>query len=304
MPGPLLTYLKLLGAVLAWGGTFVAAKFATIDSSIEMAALLRFVIASLALLLILYLHLGYLPRLNLRQAYYVVLLGLTGVAVYNLFFFYGLQSVGAGRGALIITSNPIWVALGAAWFFRQAIRPWQILGLVLCIIGVSIVLSRGDVASLLSAQIGSGELALLGSALCWAAYTLLGKKLMHSDFALDPLALVSYSCVSGSLILALWMMISGQAFTAQPSFELVFSIGYLALLGTVAGFVWYFQGVRELGAAQGAVFVFFVPVTAILLGYLILDETMTLSLLIGAALILSGVYLVNRPQDNQSAPAS
>ena len=108
------TYLKLLGAVLAWGGTFLAAKFATLDSSVEMAALLRFITASLALLLILYLRQGYLPRLNARQLYYVVLLGLTGVAFYNLFFFFGLQTVEAGRGALIITSNPIWV-IPSSW---------------------------------------------------------------------------------------------------------------------------------------------------------------------------------------------
>ena len=300
----LATYLKLLGAVIAWGGTFVAAKFATIDSSIETASLLRFIIASLALLLILYLRQGYLPRLNLRQAYFVVLLGLTGIAIYNLFFFFGLQSVEAGRGALIITSNPIWVALGAAWFFRQAIRPAQLLGLMLCIIGVSIVLSRGDLASLLTADIGSGELALLGCALSWAAYTLLGKKLMHSAYALDPLTLVSYSCVSGSLILVLWMLISNQPFSAQATPELILSIGYLSLLGTVASFVWYFQGVRELGAAQGSAFVFLVPVSAILLGILILDETITLSLLLGAVLILSGVYLVNRTPIIQSAVGS
>ena len=296
---PLITYIKLLGAVFAWGGTFVAAKFATIDSSIETASLLRFIIASLALLAILYLRLGNLPRLNLHQAFYIMLLGLTGIAVYNLFFFFGLQSVEAGRGALIITSNPIWVALGAAWFFRQKIRPGQLLGLILCIVGVSIVLSKGDIATLLTADVGSGELALLGCALSWAAYTLLGKKLMHSEYSLDPLTLVSYSCVSGSMILVLWMLLSGQGFSARLTPELAISIGYLALLGTVAGFVWYFQGVRELGAAQGSAFVFLVPVTAILLGIIILDETITLSLFIGAVLILSGVYLVNRPANVQ-----
>ncbi len=300
----MLTYLKLLGAVLAWGGTFVAAKFATIDSSVEMASLLRFIIASLALLLILYLRLGYLPRPNTRQIFYILLLGLTGVAFYNLFFFFGLQTVAAGRGALIITSNPIWVALGAAWFFRQQINPPQILGLLLCLIGVGIVLSRGQLAALVSGDIGIGDLALLGCALAWAAYTLLGKKMMHSDSALDPLTMVSYSCVSGSMLLALWILLSGQSFSAQVTPTLVLSIAYLALLGTVAGFVWYFQGIRELGAAQAAVFIFFVPVSAILLGIILLDETFTLSLFIGAVMILSGVYLVNRPQIIQASVGS
>lgn len=289
------TYLKLLAAVTAWGGTFIAAKYAVQHTSVEIAALLRFVTASVALLIILYFRLGHFPRLNAKQLYYVFLLGLTGIAIYNLFFFYGLKTVEAGRGALIITSNPIWVALGSALFFAQRFRLVNIIGLVLCCVGVSIVLSRGDLSQLLAEGLGKGELALLGCALSWATYTLLGKILMGSKSALDPLTLVTYSCISGSVILFLWIALSKQQIDIHPSLELLASISYLSLLGTVAGFYWFFQGVQELGAAQSAVFVFFVPVSAIIFGYLLLDEAITLSLLLGAALIVAGVALVNRP---------
>ena len=296
----LLTYLKLLAAVLAWGGTFIAAKYAVIDASIEISALLRFSVASVVLLLILKLQLGSLPRLNPQQLFYVVLLGLTGVALYNLFFFFGLQSVEAGRGALIITSNPLWVALGSAWFFRQRFGWINIAGLLICSLGVAIVLSRGHLSVLLSQGVALGELSLLGCALSWAAYTLIGKKLMNSSSPLQPLALVSYSCVSGSLLLLIWIVISGHPVRIQNTINLWLSISYLSLLGTVAGFVWFFQGVQRIGAAQAAVFVFFVPVSAILLGFLILHEAITLSLFMGAILIISGVAMVNKPAKYQA----
>jgi drug/metabolite transporter (DMT)-like permease len=289
------TYLKLLGAVLAWGGTFIAAKYAVIDASIEISALLRFSEASLVLLLILKLQLGRLPRLNAQQLYYIVLLGLTGVSLYNLFFFFGLQTVEAGRGALIITSNPLWVALGSVWFFRQRFGWINILGFLICSLGVAIVLSRGHLAILFSQGVALGELSLLGCALSWAAYTLIGKKLMNSSSPLQPLALVTYSCVSGSLLLLLWIVISGHPLRIHNTINLWTSISYLSLLGTVAGFVWFFQGVQKIGAAQAAVFVFFVPVSAILLGFLILNEAITLSLFIGAVLIIGGVAMVNKP---------
>jgi drug/metabolite transporter (DMT)-like permease len=295
----LLTYVKLLGAVLAWGGTFIAAKYAVIDASIEVSALLRFSVASIVLLLILKLQLGRLPRLNTQQLYYVVLLGLTGVALYNLFFFFGLQTVEAGRGALIITSNPLWVALGSVWFFRQRFGWINIVGFLICSLGVAIVLSRGHLTILFSQGVALGELSLLGCALSWAAYTLLGKKLMNSSSPLQPLALVSYSCVSGSLLLLLWIIVSGQTVHLNNSLDLWLSISYLALLGTVAGFVWYFQGVQQIGASQASVFVFFVPVSAIIMGHLILNEALTLSLFIGAILIIGGVAMVNKPVRNQ-----
>ncbi len=295
----LLTYVKLLGAVLAWGGTFIAAKYAVIDASIEVSALLRFSVASIVLLLILKLQLGRLPRLNTQQLYYVVLLGLTGVALYNLFFFFGLQTVEAGRGALIITSNPLWVALGSVWFFRQRFGWINIVGFLICSLGVAIVLSRGHLTILFSQGVALGELSLLGCALSWAAYTLLGKKLMNSSSPLQPLALVSYSCVSGSLLLLLWIIVSGHTVHLNNSLDLWLSISYLALLGTVAGFVWYFQGVQQIGASQASVFVFFVPVSAIIMGHLILNEALTLSLFIGAILIIGGVAMVNKPVRNQ-----
>ncbi len=291
----LVTYIKLLGAVLAWGGTFIAAKYAVEETSVEMAALLRFTSAAIVLMGILYLKHGSWPLLNMTQAFYVILLGLSGVTIYNLFFFSGLQTVEAGRGALIITSNPIWVALGSVLFFQQSLNTKHILGLILCITGVTIVLTRGHPSTLLQGEIGSGEIYLLGCALSWAVYTLLGKRLMHTRFPLEPLTLVTYSCISGSLFLAFWIAISGQSFQVNHSFKLVYAIGYLSLLGTVAGFVWFFEGVKILGAAQGAVFVFFVPVSAIILGSMILAEPLTFSLLMGALLILGGVYLINRP---------
>ena len=90
-----------------------------------------------------------------------------------------------------------------------------------------------------------------------------------------------------------WIILSGHDIRLNLTFTLMSSIGYLALLGTVAGFIWYFQGIRELGATQGAAFVFFVPVSAILLGHVWLDEAITLSLISGAILIIGGVALTN-----------
>lgn len=301
MNSTLHTYLKLVGAVLAWGGTFVAARLAVADAPAEISALLRFVIASLVLLWILYRRNHGLPRLDRIQLGYVLLLGASGVAAYNLFFFYGLQTVEAGRGALIITSNPLWVALGSILLFGQRFNRWNLLGFVLCVAGVSIVLAKGEPWRLLQSGVGPGELALLGCALSWSIYTLTGKKLMNSAKPLPPLALVAYSCTSGSVILAVWVL-SGWILTGgvklqfDPGWSFSLSILYLALIGTVAAFVWFFQAVSKIGAAQSAVFVFLVPISAILFGAVLLGEKLTVSLVFGGLLTLSGVALVNRKE--------
>ena len=73
------------------------------------------------------------------------------------------------------------------------------------------------------------------------------------------------------------------------------SIIYLGLFGTVIGFVWYYEGIRQIGPLRAGLCINFVLVSAIFLAFLILGEPVTLSLLVGAVLVLSGVYLANRP---------
>ena len=84
--------------------------------------------------------------------------------------------------------------------------------------------------------------------------------------------------------------------TAWPSYTVVDwgALFYLAFFGTVLGFVWYYQGIQQIGAMKAGVFINFVPISAIIFSFFILHEPLSLSLLIGAAMVLSGVYLTNR----------
>ena len=69
---------------------------------------------------------------------------------------------------------------------------------------------------------------------------------------------------------------------------------FLSLLATVVSFVWFQDAVKHLGAAKAAVFIYFMPVSALFWAWLILDEKLTLILVVGATMVISGVYLVNR----------
>ena len=66
---------------------------------------------------------------------------------------------------------------------------------------------------------------------------------------------------------------------------------YLGLLGTAVAFVWYYQGLRKVGPTRSGLFINFVPVSAVTLAILILDEPLSLSLVLGALTVIAGVYL-------------
>ena len=288
----MLTYLKLLATMALWGGTFVAGRMLAGVVPPFAAAFLRFAIAGGVLLALLYRCEGRLPPLSRRQLGAVALLGLTGVFGYNVAFFTGLQTVPAGRAALIIALNPVGIALFSALFGGEPLRPLRSLGVAISVSGAALVISNGRLATLFSAGIGRGELALLGCVLCWALYSVLGRRAMRT---LEPLTAVTYSALAGALLLAPPALAHGvlgrlHAYPAAAWGSLLF----LAVGGTVIGFLWYYQGIREIGAVRAGVFINFVPVCGVLLGFLLLGEPLTPTLLQGGMLVIAGAWLTNR----------
>lgn len=290
---PNVPYLRLVLAAVFWGGTFVAGRnlAGVVDPAI--AAWLRFSIATALLLGWLYLKEGALPRLTWRQTLAVVLLGMTGVAAYNLFFFEGLKTVEAGRAALIVALNPVVIAVLSAWLFGERLQRLQVVGIALSVLGAAIVIGRGDLSALLRSGVGIGELMLLGCVSSWVFYTLIGRRLLRR---LSPLVTVSYASLSGTLILGGIVAWQGELDRVVPNdIGVWWDIGYLAVFGTVLAFVWYYQGVHAIGAARAAQFINLVPVSGVLLGLLLLNEPLTLSVLTGGGLVVLGLLLTNRP---------
>ncbi|MGA8179645.1 MAG: DMT family transporter, partial [Desulfobacterales bacterium] len=111
----MLVYVKLTLTAVLWGGTFIAGRVVARDVGPFSAAFFRFFIASIFLVLFTCKIEGRLPALRKRQIIPVFLLGMTGVFLYNVFFFKGLKIIHAGRAAVIIAGNPIIITLFSAY---------------------------------------------------------------------------------------------------------------------------------------------------------------------------------------------
>ena len=286
-----MTYLKLLLTAIFWGGTFIAGKFLAGDVNPLDAAFVRFTIASIFLLVITRKLEGRLPRIQKNQLLPLVLLGATGVFAYNILFFTAFHHINAGKAALIIATNPILISLLSALLFKERLDLIKGAGIIMSVTGAMIVISNGHLTDFVSYEIGRGELLICGCVASWVAYSLIGKSVMGS---LSPLAAVCYSSVIGTVFLGLVSIFKGNLAT-MGDWSMIdwFCLFYLGFFGTVLGFLWYYEGIREIGPMKASVFINFVPISAILFAWLILDEPVTASLLVGAVLVVSGVYSTN-----------
>jgi drug/metabolite transporter (DMT)-like permease len=283
---------RLIAVPAIWGGTFVAGKIVVATLSPLMGSFARYLIACAALLVAAFVLEGGLPRLTGRQWLGTLVLGALGVFAYNLFFMGALVKLPASRAALIIALNPaVTIAISAlALGEKLSFRRW--LGVAIALLGVAIVVSRGELGTLGSGSVGIGEALMFAAVVSWALYTIGGRRVMGG---LTPLAATSYAALWGTLLLGLFAAPQfGSLAAARFDWRMVVSLIYLGVLGTALAFVWYYMSVKKLGASVASIFNNLVPVFGVAISVLLLDEPLLWSMLVGGAVTILGVLMVSR----------
>lgn len=290
-----LLYIKLVLVTLFWGGTFLTGQITSKAISPVLGAFGRYAVASIYLIVMLVLREGKWPRPNWKQALLIAAAAATGIVAYNLFFFSGLKLIPTNRASLIVSLNPIMIMSLASLFGIERINLRQGIGTIVALLGVAVVLTRGDLAEI-QASVGPGELFILGCVLSWGLFTLIGRKLMEG---MSPLAINTYASIIGGLGLLI-PAVKQMPELAGAGWPVWLSIAYLGVFGTGLGFVWYYDGVRDIGPTRTGIFINLVPAWAILLGALFLQEQILPVTLLGGLFIIAGVTITNlaRHRDN------
>ena len=291
-----LTYCKLAAVTMIWGGTFVAGRYLADHIDPLLAASLRFILASLALLLFMALARIRLVRPTGRQLRQLALLGFFGIFFYNLCFFYGLHYINASRASLIVALNPAVIGLASSLLFKEQLGRARIIGIALCLGGAAtVIVSRNPQLLQGAPDHGLGDLLILGCVVGWGIYSLYSRELNAS---LGPLQTVTWSVLLGAAMLAAATAFMG-GFTLQAVSRIdlpqALSLGYLGVLGSALAYIGYYDGIRRIGATRSGVFIALNPLTAVICGALLLGEPLSAPMLIGGAVILWGIYLCNKP---------
>jgi drug/metabolite transporter (DMT)-like permease len=290
-------HAKLVGMAALWGASWPAGRVLAQNLPPLSAASWRFAIA-LILFVTWWLWarrgLAPLAALSLRQWAGLALAGACGVFGYGVFFMYGLQQVPASRAALIVTVNPVFTTLIAAWWFKERFNATIAAGMALATLGASVVLTRGEPWKILTGELGTGELLLLGCVASWVAYTLLGRKLLAG---IDSLTTTSVTAsLGGLLIFVAALTLEGSGGLQQPlgaSAAVWGALVFIAAGATVVAYAWYFDGVAQLGAGAAASYISLVPVFGVLSSALWLGEALDASLMLGGALAVGGMVVMN-----------
>ncbi len=230
-------------------------------------------------------------RAHLRQQWrqYLVL-GFFGMLVCGAWVYVAAITSPAMNIALIYTSSPVLISLGAAWWLRERLTKQQLAGFVLAITGVLHVVLKGQWSALSQVQWVSGDFLVLLAAMSWAVFALLQKHWPSPMGAFARLAVMSFA---GCLLLLPfvaweWLDPAHPAWTWRAS-ELVLLAGVFPGIGAYAIYAW---AQRVLGASRVGMALYLSPLWGAWASWGILGEPLGWHHLVGALLILPGVALV------------
>ncbi len=284
----LLAYLSILGAVLLWGGSFVAMRIAVAELPPMTVMWLRLIIAFVALL-------PFLPRLahaRYRKGDWKLLLPMVLLqpCLYFLLESNALTLTTSSQAGVISSSVPLLVAIGAWIFLKEQIRGGTVIGLLVSVIGVAVLSLTGANDGAAKAPV-IGNFMELGAMACAAGNILLVKRLCDRY---GPWSLTAFQVIAGALFFlpGAWHLVDSYHILFAPKMTL--AILFLGAFVSLGAFGLYNWGMSYIPASKASAAINLIPAVAVFLGWIVLDESLTPMQLAGACAVLVGVWWSQR----------
>jgi drug/metabolite transporter (DMT)-like permease len=288
----LFIYIEALFAVIVWGASFIATKVALQDVSPITIVWLRFLMGVMILGAAVLLQKQFaLPAK--REWTYFALLGFLGITFHQWLQSNGLQTSEAGTTAWIVATTPVFMAL-LGWFVLRERLGWlKNMGILLAFAGVLIVVSKGDFGSVSVGRFGApGDVLILVSAINWAVFSALSRRGLRSH---HPSLMMFYVMSFGWLFTSvLFLMTNGVAEIGELTVSGWAAVAFLGVLCSGLAYIAWYDALKALPTAQTGVFLYIEPLVAVIVAFFILGEAVTPASLFGGAVIIFGVWLVNR----------
>lgn len=288
----LIPYLQAFLAVGLWGASFVATKVALRYLTPGAVVWLRFAIGLVVLgLVVIARKQVRLPRL--ADLPYIALLGLIGITFHQWLQSNGLVTAQATTSAWIVATTPVFIAVLGWLVLQEKLTGFQIIGIAAAMAGVLLVVSRGDLSGLIMGQgISRGDVLMMISAPNWAVFSILSRRGLREQ----PAALmVFYVMVFGWALTSLLSMPHSQVAAAgSMALEGWLSVLFLGVFCSGLAYIFWYDAMKAVSAAQVGAFLYVEPLVTVLVAWAVIGERLTLSSLLGGAVILVGLWMVNR----------
>lgn len=278
-----------------WSVNYLVSRIAPGIIAPHMLALLRWSLAGFILATFAWPEL-LAKRSNVyKNCWHYLVLGALGMWICGAWVYIGARSTNATNIALIFALSPVFIALVSSFWLRERLGLMQWLGIALAFAGLVHVVIKGQWVELAQIRLVTGDLWILGATVSWTVYSIFLKR-WPSDFsAIARLVLI----ISGG-VLVLVPLTALEALSGLPMTQTIWGWETVALVIAAAvmpgagAYVAYATLQKTLGAARAGLTLYLGPLYAAVTAYFVLGEPIQIHHLVGAAIILPGIYFASR----------
>lgn len=270
--------------VLLWGTSFVAIRDGLTHFSPGALALLRFLMASIAMIPV-YLYQSPRSKISWKVWPGLFLIGAIGMGIYNIVLNIGEITVSASIASFIASQMPVATIIVAMFVFHERITPFSWVGIIISIVGIALI-AFGETHEL--GHFNIGILFVVMAVFCGSFYAVFQKHLLKK---VKPLELTAWAMWFGTLSLMGYAPTLIHEVIHQQPWNF-FSPAYLGIGSGVIGYACWSYGFKHFPATKAASFLFGMPIVATIVGWILLSEVPTMISLIGGLMALSGAFIV------------
>ena len=290
-------YIMLICATLFWAGNFIIGKYAFLTEIPPLSLVFyRWLLVWVILLPFTYKDVIKHKDTILNNLPLLFFLGLTSVGLFNSFTYLSLVYTQVINSSLFNTAIPAIIILLCFLFKVEKTNKFQLSGLFISVCGILAIITKLNLDILLSLNFNKGDLIMIGGALTWGIYSTLLKK---KKFTLPLLTLVHIVCTFGLISVFpqfLYELWNGQVI--KFDINLVYTLIFLALFPSIGSYYCWAGAVSIIGANRAGIFLSLIPLFSTIMAIALYNEKFQFFHLIGAILILVGLYLSNKENKN------
>mgnify|MGYP006095124141 FL=1 len=290
-------YLMLVLATLFWAGNFVVGKIAFIENVPPFSlTFFRWLLVWVILIPFTYKEFFKLRRVILDNFLLLLLLGLTSVGLFNSFIYNALNFTQVINASLFNAVIPVAIILFGLLFKLEKTNKYQILGLIVSILGILSIITKLDLGILLTLSFNKGDILMIGAVITWGIYSAFLKK---RKFEVSLLTLVHILCTFGLVTLIPQFLFEfSQGKTVIINDHLIYSLIYLAIFPSIGSYYCWAGAVSIIGANRAGIFLSLIPLFSTILAIIFFNEKFLFFHFIGSVLIILGLLLSNKKIKN------
>ena len=286
-------YIMLVCATLFWSGNFIVGKFAFLTNIPPLSLVFyRWLLVWLILLPFTFKEILKFKDTILNNLPLLFFLGFTSVGLFNSFTYLSLIHTQVINATLFNTAIPAVIILLCFLFNIEKTNKFQILGLIISVMGILSIITKLDIDILLSLNFNKGDIIMIGGVITWGIYSTLLKK---KKFTLPLLTLVHVICTFGLIcVLPQFLYEFSQGQVIKIDINLFYTLIFLALFPSIGSYYCWAGAVSIIGANRAGISLSLIPLFSSVMAIAILNEQFKFFHLIGAILIILGLFLSNK----------